>query len=277
MTSLELADLISDCEGQLGEIDIEISQTKLKRLHKFAKGVVNFHQRKDQMITFIQIARDKELPITERFKIFSKYFEDLLYELHRCDSDNSELDDETYQIVSDAIVLSWELCPDVTIGLQMLLDNFSEGPNENILLISKDIKLLSTIKSIATLKTSFSNSSCLGIFIRTAKTILSRVQSPGQSFLEGTVSGPLASLSNLASKLRDSTVSKSFPKTGSQPSRKRTESSQDDQRRCCDRPECMAIESGNKKFGKCGKCRKVAYCSKECQSLHWAMHKKKCS
>ena len=143
--------------------------------------------------------------------------------------------------------------------------------------ISKDINLLSTIKSIATLKSSFSNPSCLGIFISSAKTILSRVQSPGQSFLEGTVSGPLATLSTLASKLRNSTGSNAFPKTGSQPLRKGNESCQDDQRRCCELPECMAIESGDKKFGKCGKCRKVAYCSKECQSLHWATHKTKCS
>ena len=68
-----------------------------------------------------------------------------------------------------------------------------------------------------------------------------------------------------------------FPKTGSQPMRKGTERFQHDLRRICDRPECTTIESGIKKFGKCKRCMKIAYCSKECQKLHWSNHKMLCN
>jgi len=35
-------------------------------------------------------------------------------------------------------------------------------------------------------------------------------------------------------------------------------------------------ESAQKRFKKCGRCRAVSYCGKECQAKHWSEHKKHC-
>ncbi len=40
---------------------------------------------------------------------------------------------------------------------------------------------------------------------------------------------------------------------------------------CGERPWCAAIT-----LNKCGKCGRVAYCSKACQTAHWKVHKKVC-
>jgi hypothetical protein len=33
---------------------------------------------------------------------------------------------------------------------------------------------------------------------------------------------------------------------------------------------------GNVKMSKCGRCKRAAYCSKECQRDHWKIHKLDC-
>ena len=50
-----------------------------------------------------------------------------------------------------------------------------------------------------------------------------------------------------------------------------------DQRRLCDASLCTNVEHGVNKFQKCGRCRQVAYCRKECQIAHWKAHKNQCS
>jgi MYND finger len=39
--------------------------------------------------------------------------------------------------------------------------------------------------------------------------------------------------------------------------------------------QCGSVENNNK-FKKCGKCKNVRYCSKECQIKDWSVHKLKC-
>ena len=178
-----------------------------------------------------------------------------------------------YAILSEAVVLAWRLCPDITTGLQMLLDQFAEGPSQNIGLVAQDESMLTTIKSIASLRHSTNNPFCLGMLTTAAKTILSRVQTPGQSFHAGTVSGPAAQLDLHASQMGFPSL---FPRAGTQPLRRGNERNQEDRRRLCERPECAALESGATKFGKCSRCKKVAYCGKDCQKLDWARHKGSC-
>ena len=43
----------------------------------------------------------------------------------------------------------------------------------------------------------------------------------------------------------------------------------------CALPSCGTVET-DKKFKKCGRCRQVTYCDRECQTNHWAQHKKVC-
>ena len=133
--------------------------------------------------------------------------------------------------------------------------------------------MLTTIKSIASLRHSTNNPFCLGMLTTAAKTILSRVQTPGQSFHAGTVSGPAAQLDLHASQMGSPSL---FPRAGTQPLRRGNERNQEDRRRLCERPECAALESGATKFGKCSRCKKVAYCGKDCQKLDWARHKGSC-
>ena len=49
-----------------------------------------------------------------------------------------------------------------------------------------------------------------------------------------------------------------------------------DRRRTCDNVSCFNIEIGNSKFGKCARCKRLAYCSKSCQKQDWKMHKSEC-
>jgi hypothetical protein len=49
----------------------------------------------------------------------------------------------------------------------------------------------------------------------------------------------------------------------------------------CSQPTCKNTESAEKKFNVCGNCKKAgvltAYCSRECQQLHWKNgHKQVC-
>ena len=45
----------------------------------------------------------------------------------------------------------------------------------------------------------------------------------------------------------------------------------------CDSPDCPAPNRAHgQKLNKCSKCRRVRYCSRECQTLHWKSHKKMC-
>ena len=49
-------------------------------------------------------------------------------------------------------------------------------------------------------------------------------------------------------------------------------------REYCQNPSCQVYESENKKLMQCGRCKKVSYCSKECQKTHrLANHKHLCN
>ena len=47
--------------------------------------------------------------------------------------------------------------------------------------------------------------------------------------------------------------------------------------RVCALPSCTHIENENEKFKLCGRCMALAYCSVECQKVHWKLqHGKVC-
>ena len=39
---------------------------------------------------------------------------------------------------------------------------------------------------------------------------------------------------------------------------------------------CGLWQSGDRKFDRCGRCRRVFYCGKACQAAHWKTHKAEC-
>lgn len=39
---------------------------------------------------------------------------------------------------------------------------------------------------------------------------------------------------------------------------------------------CGVRAAGEKRLMKCGRCREAHYCSKECQTKHWNIHRKMC-
>ncbi|PPJ59037.1 hypothetical protein CBER1_01673 [Cercospora berteroae] len=41
--------------------------------------------------------------------------------------------------------------------------------------------------------------------------------------------------------------------------------------------QCAACSSTGEELKRCGRCLKVEYCNKECQTAHWKTHKKECS
>jgi class 3 adenylate cyclase len=45
----------------------------------------------------------------------------------------------------------------------------------------------------------------------------------------------------------------------------------------CANPGCNNVESVDRPFGACARCKKVKYCGVECQKSHWKAHKKKCN
>lgn len=44
----------------------------------------------------------------------------------------------------------------------------------------------------------------------------------------------------------------------------------------CTKTERTTTEGGIERFKKCGKCKKVYYCSVDCQKIHWKKHKVDC-
>ena len=44
----------------------------------------------------------------------------------------------------------------------------------------------------------------------------------------------------------------------------------------CGDPCCTKTHSELLNFQKCLRCKKIAYCCKECQAKHWSIHKTKC-
>jgi hypothetical protein len=91
-----------------------------------------------------------------------------------------------------------------------------------------------------------------------AKTLLKRLEK-GCSFEEATTIFAVRMMAGLSMH--------------TQPSRPNTTG---DARRVCDRTECFKVENDDTKFRKCARCRKVAYCCKECQVMHWSEHKSVC-
>jgi len=41
-------------------------------------------------------------------------------------------------------------------------------------------------------------------------------------------------------------------------------------------PSCQEMETAGRRFQKCSRCKREAYCSKECQQLHWKAHELMC-
>eukprot|EP00466_Bigelowiella_natans_P001286 jgi/Bigna1/41036/e_gw1.49.85.1 len=48
------------------------------------------------------------------------------------------------------------------------------------------------------------------------------------------------------------------------------------QRRSCSNPACTKVEAKKQEFRGCGSCRRLVYCSPDCQKQHWPMHKNNC-
>ena len=44
----------------------------------------------------------------------------------------------------------------------------------------------------------------------------------------------------------------------------------------CGNDDCNVVETKIKDFERCGRCKRISYCSSDCQSKHWSKHKKHC-
>lgn len=175
----------------------------------------------------------------------------------------------------------WELFSDAWVGMCMLLDYIAEK-FESSDIARLDAKTLEVIKRIAVTEVWPANALCGRMMSAAAKTILAR-HSRGASFEESTINPLVRRFSCMQRAVdesgcldEDGLLCAIFG-SPAQPVRKNVSSvGFNDLRRVCASPSCTKVELLTK-FAKCSVCKQVAYCSKECQTVHWKVHKKHCS
>jgi hypothetical protein len=186
-----------------------------------------------------------------------------------------------FDLFLKALRLTWKILPDYSIGLHMLLDWLAETMDtEDIACL--DQETIAVLKSITSARCS--NSLMEMTLSSAAKTILAR-HSRKASFAQATTVGivrTFAKIDETKSHIFDDDYEEkkaanliaAINLEAVQPKRKQAVFG--DCRRICDHALCTNVESGEKKFPKCGACGMVAYCSKSCQKEHWKMHKGDC-
>lgn len=163
-----------------------------------------------------------------------------------------------------AFQFGWKLLPDCWVGMCSMLDFIAEKfVPEDIQRL--DSQTLEVVKEIATTTVWPNNPFCGHVLSSAAKTILAR-HSRSASFEEATAIDMIRRMA-----LLDRSIVSSGP---IQPARS---NGKGDQRRICNSPSCTKVEDSAAKFPVCGRCKKVSYCSKECQANHWKQgHKAQC-
>jgi hypothetical protein len=186
-----------------------------------------------------------------------RIFEAILFGLHRRPPhlafEGEELDD-----FCDALIIAWRLRPGCWIGLQRMIGYLTESTlQEDLCKIGEPA--LAVLKEIANNKHWPNNPMFGPMMVGQAKTLLASIS--GVAFHEATTPSMVRAMNSL-------------PGTG-QPHRNRKEFDLD-RLRTCGNPACIEVE-GEQKFKRCSRCRKVRYCSRDCQVIHWkAEHKQQC-
>ena len=208
------------------------------------------------------IPKVSSMPFERKANLVGTKYEELLSGLHdRPRSKLTKIDgEEELDVFCDALIIGWRLWPDCWCGLQMILDWLTEKLlDEDVALIKKETCVI--LKEIAQ-NNNWPNNPTFGNFTQgQAKTLLCRI-SRKCDFAHATTVPIVRAMSNL----------RSIP---SQPDRKH-KPYELDKRRTCNNVLCCNIEK-DQKFKKCSKCKRVAYCSIECQKIHWkSNHKFNC-
>ena len=185
---------------------------------------------------------------------------------------------DEHKAFSSALRLAWKILPDWWSGIDGLLTYMAEDMcDEDVQRL--DEQTLAVIKAIANKRTWVCNQVVGDLLVGNSKSLLAR-RDRSCSFGMATTHGMARALEasvyqpgqtveeSLGSMFRSMAMPAQPPRPGAD--------SISDLRRTCDVPGCFKVEVGARKFGKCSRCRKVAYCSKECQEVHWPTHKSEC-
>jgi len=187
-------------------------------------------------------------------------YEKILFRLHDRPGHlefNLNGDPDEFADFCDALEIAWRLLPDAWIGLQMMIDYLAEQTLSSDLAQIK-VSTLNVLKEIAKTR-QWPNNPFLGpmMIAGQAKTVLARV-TRNASFSEATTVPVVRAYNGVTEP--------------SQPSHRKLKGANLDRRKTCSRPECYEVEEA-KAFKRCSRCRKVRYCSRDCQTNHWKEHK----
>lgn len=252
--------------------DEEFENEKLK---KYVAGFHAFLEHKEMWRQLISTVSELPYKTTDdvhkraQLVLYEDGYETLLYGLHKRPKGlrmHRLFGSDELKTFCEAIVIGWMLWPDSWTGLQMMLDYLAESVvTADLARLTGEHGFLSVVKEIAQTK-NWPNNQIFGPMMTgaAAKTLLARI-TRSAGFAEATTISIARCMGGLGFE-------------PCQPDRGDIGGSHSsiDRRRVCDNPDCFNVESDETKFSKCARCKKVAYCSKECQRYHWVIHKRAC-
>jgi len=246
---------MSDSSSEEGQDEFQ------KTYGKYVKSMMGFHDVQQHFED--EIPRVSELPWNERGKYVMENYEKHLYGLHERPKGMKM---ETYQdgksefkTFCDALRIGWKLWPDWWTGLQMMLNYLSEDTFTKDL-DGLDLPTLTVLKEISNC-VNWPNNQMYGTQMTSphAKCILIRFERKC-SFAEATGNPSFGQMGVLGL----------MPRLNLNPMSAYVNSLKEIASfKICDGVKCFKIEYLNVKFKVCGRCKKMFYCSRDCQASSW--------
>jgi len=252
----------------MGDTDSEDERVEIqKQYRKYLKSLVGFRAVLPDFEE--EIPRISELPWVERMDYVIQNYEKHLKGLHgrpkgmKMRTLQSGINE--FQTFCTALRIGWKLWPDWWTGLQMMLDYLSEDTQTEDL-EGLDFQTLAVLKEIAKCENWPNNQRCgPRMTAPQAKCILIRFErkcsfsgaTGNPSFGQIGVLGFMSFVNPMSTSMNSLKQIVSF--------------------RICDGITCFKVETQTVKFKMCGRCKKMFYCSTDCQKSSWkGGHKKEC-